>query len=138
MRKRRSSSSWSTTASGGWGEVVPSALYGQSLEVSEAALDAMASLLGDDPFAIESTVGRILAAHDDQRAAVAGVDSALHDWVGRRLGIPVWRLLGLDQPRKQTTFTIGVADLAETREKVEEARAARLRRAQGEGGDRAR
>ena len=48
----------------------------------------------------------------------------MHDWVGRRLGIPVWRLLGLDQPRKQTTFTIGVADLAETRVKVEEARAA--------------
>lgn len=108
----------------GWGEVVPSALYGQSLESSEAALAAMRPLLGDDPFALEAILGRLLAAHDDQRAAVAAVDSALHDWVGKRLGVPVWRLLGLDRPRQRTTFTIGIADLAEIRAKVREALAA--------------
>ncbi|MFH1748286.1 MAG: dipeptide epimerase [Planctomycetota bacterium] len=102
----------------GWGDVVPSALYGQSLEASEAALDNMASLLGDDPFAIETIIRRLIAAHDDQRAAIAGVDSALYDWIGKRLGVPVWRLLGLDRPRKQTTFTIGVAEMDEIREKV--------------------
>lgn len=108
----------------GWGEVVPSALYGQSLEGSEAALDAIADELGDDPLAVCPIIERLLATHDDQRAAVAGVDSALHDWIGRRLGVPVWRLLGLARPRRQTTFTIGVADPAETRGKVKEALAA--------------
>lgn len=108
----------------GWGDVVPSALYGQSLESSEAALDAMQAGLGDDPFAIDPILQRLLAAHDDQRAAVGGVEAALHDWCGKRLGVPVWRLLGLARPRKQTTFTIGVAEPDLIRVKVEEALAA--------------
>jgi L-alanine-DL-glutamate epimerase-like enolase superfamily enzyme len=108
----------------GWGEAVPSALYGQTLEASEAALDAMRPLLGDDPLEIEPILQRVLAAHDAQRAAVCALDSALHDWAGRRLGVPVWRLLGLARPRVRTTFTIGVAELGEIREKLEEALAA--------------
>ncbi|MGD8452347.1 MAG: dipeptide epimerase [Phycisphaerae bacterium] len=108
----------------GWGDVVPSALYGQSLESSAAALNGMADLLGDDPFAVETILGRLLDAFDDQRAAIAGMDSALYDWIGRRLGLPVWRLLGLDRPRKRTTFTIGVAELSEIRVKIDEALAA--------------
>ncbi len=105
----------------GWGEVVPSELYGQSLESSEAALDAAAQMLGDDPYTVNSIMHRLLATHDGQRAAMSAIDSALHDWIGRRLKLPVWKLLGLDRPRKQTTFTIGVADMAEIRVKVEEA-----------------
>ncbi|MFQ5807078.1 MAG: dipeptide epimerase [Phycisphaerae bacterium] len=108
----------------GLGEAVPSALYGQSLESSETALDEMNDQLGDDPFALESIVGQLIANYDEQRAAIAAVDSALHDWIGKRLGIPTWRLLGLDQPRTQTTFTIGVAEPAEIRTKVNEALAA--------------
>jgi len=108
----------------GFGEVVPSALYGQSLEDSEAALDGMSDLLGDDPFALESITARLIKRYDAQRAAIAAVDSALHDWVGKRLGVPTWRLLGLDQPRTRTTFTIGVAEPAEIRVKVNEALAA--------------
>lgn len=108
----------------GLGEIVPSTLYGQTLESSEAALRAMRELLGDDPFAIETIEQRLLAAHDGQRAAVDGVDAALHDWCGKRLGVPVWRLLGLARPRMQTTFTIGVAEPELTRVKVEEALAA--------------
>lgn len=108
----------------GYGEVVPSTLYGQTLESSEAALASMARLLGDDPFAIEPIVQRLLAAHDDQRAAVDGVDAALHDWCGKKLGVPVWRLLGLARPQKRTTFTIGVAEPELIRVKVDEALAA--------------
>lgn len=108
----------------GLGEVVPSALYGQSLESSEAALTGMRALLGDDPFALEPIVQRLIARCDGQRAAIAGVDNALHDWIGRRLGVPVWRLLGLPRPRVRTTFTIGVAEPREIRQKVREALAA--------------
>ncbi len=103
------------------GECVPSELYGQTLESSEAALSAIAGKLGDDPLRIEPIVRRLLAEHDDQRAAVDAVDAALHDWVARRLDVPVWRLLGLEQPRKQTTFTIGVAEPDQIRVKVDEA-----------------
>lgn len=105
----------------GWGEAVPSTLYGQTLESTESALAAAQSLLGDDPFAIDTVVGRLLADLGEQRAAIAAIDNALHDWVARRLGVPVWRLLGLDRPCRQTTFTIGVADAEETRRKIDEA-----------------
>lgn len=108
----------------GLGEVVASDLYGQSLESSEAALSAMHALLGDDPFAIEPILARLVQAHDGQRAAIAGVDSALHDWCGKRLGVPVWRMLGLARPQCRTTFTIGVADLDLIRVKIDEALAA--------------
>lgn len=108
----------------GYGEVLPWPLYGQSIESSEAALDGMRPLLGDDPFAIHDILDRVIAEFDDQRAAISALDSALYDWVAKRLGIPVWRLLGLKRPRVLTTFTIGVADPDEIRVKVKEALAA--------------
>jgi L-Ala-D/L-Glu epimerase len=108
----------------GRGEIIPSTLYGQTLETAEATLAALPARLGDDPFAIEPILARARAAHDDQRATIDGLDAALHDWVGRRLGVPVWRLLGLAPPQTRTTFTIGVADPALTRTKVQEALAA--------------
>jgi L-alanine-DL-glutamate epimerase-like enolase superfamily enzyme len=108
----------------GEGEIVPSSLYGQSLESSEAALNAARPLLGDDPYAVDAIVRRLVAQLDDQRATIDGLDAALHDWIGQRLGLPVWRLLGLERPRKQTTFTIGVADPELTRVKIDEALAA--------------
>ncbi len=112
----------------GLGEAAPSRLYGQSLEQSEAAFAALRDELRDvSPFAIDATLTRALAAHDAQRAAVAALDSALHDWVARRLGVPMWRLLGLNRPSVQTCYTIGVAEPAETREKIREALAAGFR-----------
>ncbi len=108
----------------GLGECVPSSLYGQTLESSEQTLAAIAGQLGDDPLAIDPLVRKLLSEHDTQRAAVDAVDAALHDWAGKRLGVPVWRLLGLGQPRTRTTFTIGVAEPEEIRLKVDEALAA--------------
>jgi L-alanine-DL-glutamate epimerase-like enolase superfamily enzyme len=108
----------------GRGEAVPSRLYGQTLEACEAALAELAQPggeLGEDPFALESILARLIRRYDAQRAVLAALDSALHDWVGQRLGVPVWRLLGLERPSRSTTFTIGVAEPAETREKVREA-----------------
>lgn len=113
----------------GLGEIVASDLYGQSLEASEAALreiasDAAGNAARFDPFAVESWIAYLIQRHDGQRALVAGLDSALHDWAARRVGLPVWRWLGLDRPSVETTFTLGVSDAAETREKLAEALAA--------------
>lgn len=105
----------------GYGEAVPSTLYGQTLESCAATLAAAQDRLGDDPLAIDPILSRLLVAHDDQRAAIDAVDAALHDWCGKRLGVPVWKLLGLAPPQKQTTFTIGVAEPDLIRVKVEEA-----------------
>lgn len=108
----------------GLGEVVPSPLYGQSLERAEAALAEVPGLLGDDPFAVESITARLGQRFAVERDVLAAIDSALHDWIGKRLGVPVWRLLGLQRPRRQTSFTIGVAEPDQIRVKVMEALAA--------------
>ncbi len=102
----------------GLGEAIPSDYYGQSLASNEAALGGMARLLGGDPFQIEPILQRCIEQYDDQRAAVSAVDGALHDWVGKRLGVPVWRLLGLDAGAAPlTSFTIGIdeADVVEAK-----------------------
>lgn len=108
----------------GCGEAVATTLYGQSNEQCEAVFADAARLIGDDPFRIDAIIKRLIAVHDGQRAAIDGLDAALHDWVGRRLGAPVWRVLGLEPPRKQSTFTIGIAERAAFRSKVDEALAA--------------
>jgi L-alanine-DL-glutamate epimerase-like enolase superfamily enzyme len=36
------------------------------------------------------------------------LDGALYDWLGRRVGQPVWRLLGTDRLTPPTSYTIGI------------------------------
>lgn len=106
----------------GMGEAVPADYYGQTLDSAEDALAGMGELLGDDPFQIEPIVERCLDRYDDQRAAVSAVDGALHDWVGKRLGAPVWRLMGLDpKAAPVSSFTIGIDDLDVIEAKTAEA-----------------
>lgn len=105
----------------GLGEIAPSTTYGQTLESSEEVVACADELIGEDPFAIESIVAALIGAFDGQRAAIGGIESALYDWAGKRLGAPVYRLLGLPCPEVATTLTIGVADASEIAEKVEAA-----------------
>lgn len=105
----------------GIGEASPSHYYGESRAMVEQALAAWAPHLGDDPFAIDAIHARldgVLQGHDAARAAL---DSALHDWIGRRLGQPVWRLFGLDPARVPLScVTLGMADPAEMERKLDE------------------
>jgi|CXWL01.1.fsa_nt_gi L-alanine-DL-glutamate epimerase-like enolase superfamily enzyme len=103
----------------GWGEAVPMDTYGQTLESSEKTLDRIGPLLGNDPFAIEETIGRLLREFDDQRAAVCAVDAAWHDWIGKRLEISTCRMLGLVPSRAPaTSFTIGIDEPQAVAQKV--------------------
>ncbi|MDX2197727.1 MAG: dipeptide epimerase [Phycisphaerae bacterium] len=108
----------------GRGEATPSALFGQSLEGAEAALEECKELLGDDPFAIAEVLDRLIDHVDEARDVIAAVETALHDLAARKLKMPVWRYLGLPEPRIKTTFSIGIATPDEIREKVREALAA--------------
>ncbi len=93
----------------GYGESAPSLYYRQTPDTVEATLAKLAPALGDDPFALGPIVERLTHAFADQLASVAAVDEALHDWVGRKLSVPVWRLLGLDRRATPvTSMTIGL------------------------------
>jgi L-Ala-D/L-Glu epimerase len=106
----------------GWGEAAPTQFYGETTESVLAALDLYAGLLPADPFDLEETEKRwgLLRRNPAARAALS---SALHDLVGKRLGIPVYRLWGLDPTKApRSTFTIGLDTPEKIRKKVLEAR----------------
>ncbi|MBD3160742.1 MAG: dipeptide epimerase [Candidatus Eisenbacteria bacterium] len=62
-----------------------------------------ADLQGADPFAGETITRRIA-----DPAARSAVDLALHDWIGRRFGLPVHRWLGLPRARATSCLSIGI------------------------------
>ena len=105
----------------GLGEAAPARYYGESRALARTALDAWAPLLGDDPFALEALEHRLSGALRGQWAARAALDMALHDWLGKKLGLPVWRLLGLDRATAPPScVTLGMASPAEMEEKLEQ------------------
>jgi L-alanine-DL-glutamate epimerase-like enolase superfamily enzyme len=107
----------------GLGEAAPSHYYGESYELGEAALAAWARHLGDDPFALDALHARLDTALHGQYAARAALEMALYDWIGKRLGQPVWRLLGLDPARTPLScVTLGMASPEEMERKLETVR----------------
>jgi muconate cycloisomerase len=52
-------------------------------------------------------------------AARAAIDLALHDWLGKRVGHPLWQLWGLDRSRiVPTSVTIGIGSPAAARQRM--------------------
>src|SRR5687767_8261713 len=104
----------------GLGEASPAHYYGENRTLVEAALEAWSPVLGDDPFALEAIDGRLDRVLEGQRAARAALETALHDWIGRRLGVPVWKLFGLDPSRVPlSSVSLGMAPPEEMERKVE-------------------
>ena len=109
----------------GWGEAAPSAYYGEStatvvalLPAYQAALDAA----GTDPFALDRAETALSAAVDGNPAGRAAFSAALHDRAGKRLGVPVWRMWGLDAGAAPlSSFTLGIDELDVMQRKLEEA-----------------
>jgi L-Ala-D/L-Glu epimerase / N-acetyl-D-glutamate racemase len=93
----------------GFGEATPIDRYEESAESAQAFAQEAEELLGDDPFALEAIEGR-LRARPGEQAAKAAIDAALHDLCGKVVGLPVWRLLGLEREGPPTSWTIWLGD----------------------------
>jgi L-Ala-D/L-Glu epimerase len=98
----------------GRGEAAPIYYRGETTATAGAYLAAATGELGDDPFALEDVLDRL----QGDAAGRSALDAALHDWVGRRLGVPVWRLLGLSRRAPVTSFTLGIDTLDGTRDRA--------------------
>jgi L-alanine-DL-glutamate epimerase-like enolase superfamily enzyme len=100
------------------GESSPIGRYSEDVDLVLRHLKAL-DLSGADPWHIDETLARIPR---DQRGAMCALDLALHDWAGKKLGVPVYQLLGLDPAKAlQTSFTIGIDDLDKMVDKTREA-----------------
>src|SRR5690606_14270775 len=96
--------------------------YGETAETASAVLPLMGgALAGVDPLALERAEEAVAKRVGGNSAAKAAVSAALHDLVGQRLGVPVWRLLGLDPAAPASSFTIAIDDVERMRERVREA-----------------
>jgi len=106
----------------GWGEATPQRFYGETPETVLAALDVYATVLPNDPLDLEEAERRFEATLAGNNSARAALSSALHDLAGKRLGVPVHRMWGLDPARApMSTFTIGIDTAEMIRKKVIEA-----------------
>jgi L-alanine-DL-glutamate epimerase-like enolase superfamily enzyme len=105
----------------GLGEAGPIRRYGEDRDSAARAVDAMVPRI-EDPRAFADAATR--AAVPGQASAEAAVDMALHDLAGKRLGVPLYEVLGVD-PRAtpETSFTIGMDTPEVVVRKVREAAA---------------
>jgi len=110
----------------GWGEAPATAYYGETADTVAAVLpllsDVLATTANGDPFALERIETALEHAIGRNPAARVAISAALHDLVGKRLGIPVWKLWGLDPAAApRSSFTIGIDEPEVMRQKVREA-----------------
>jgi len=108
----------------GWGEAAPSKHYGETADSVVSVLPLLAAVLEDaDGWSLEALEHGLARAIRFNASARAAVSAALHDLVAKRLGVPLYRLWGLDPAASPpTSFTIGIApDEATLRTRVQEA-----------------
>jgi L-Ala-D/L-Glu epimerase len=106
----------------GWGEAAPSKFYGETADSVLAALEVYGTALPDDSLNMEEAERRWETMLRGNAAARAALSAALHDLAGKRLGVPVYRMWGLDPCKApKSTFTIGLDSPERIRAKVLEA-----------------
>ena len=108
----------------GIGEAAPSRFYGETAETVLAALQQIAPVLEDaDAWQLEDIEAAMHRAIRYNASARTGVSAALHDLMGKRLGVPLYKLWGLDPAKAPlSSYTIAIAPDDETlRRRVDEA-----------------
>jgi L-alanine-DL-glutamate epimerase-like enolase superfamily enzyme len=107
----------------GVGEGAPIVRYHESAVDGEKALQPLRELVESaDPMAWAALEAEMAGRLPGQYAARAALNIAVLDWVGQKLGVPVYRLFGLDAANAPaTTFSIGIDTPEITRQKVREA-----------------
>jgi L-alanine-DL-glutamate epimerase-like enolase superfamily enzyme len=93
----------------GFGEAAPSPRYDQSADSAERSLASLGAELDTPAAHIEDVLATVGDQLGPEMAARAAVDMALHDLLGKRLGAPLYEILGLDPSGTPvTSYTIGI------------------------------
>ena len=109
----------------GHGEGAPIVRYQENAVGAQQAAESVRDLVSTaDPWQFAKLQMEIARRITGQYAAKAALDIALMDWVGQKLGIPLYRYFGLEpKDAPVTTFSIGIDTPEITRQKVREAEA---------------
>ena len=106
----------------GLGEAAPIGRYSETAESAAAFIDKARPVLEGDLGDYAVRFGEVDAVGPGEHAAKAALDMAILDWVGRRLKVPLWKLLGLGREKTiTTTYSIGIDEVPVMQQKVREA-----------------
>lgn len=107
----------------GHGEGAPIVRYNESPESGRRAVESVRDLISSaDPWQFEKVMAEVFHRVKGEYAGKAAVDIALMDWIGQKLGVPLYRYFGLDpKDAPVTTFSIGIDTPEITKQKVREA-----------------
>jgi len=103
----------------GWGEAAPNRFYGETVESALGALERLRPVVEHHGEAsLEALEVEMHAALRMNGSVKSAISAAAHDLVGRHLGVPVYRLWGLDPDRAPlSSFTIGIASTTDELER---------------------
>jgi L-Ala-D/L-Glu epimerase len=105
----------------GWGEASPftTGRIPQTTESISRSLQRITPLLAASSPLERQKIDRILTDGQVPSAARSALDLALHDWLGKSAGLPLWQMWGLDRDRiAPTSVTIGISTPAAARDRV--------------------
>ena len=109
----------------GRGEGAPIVRYHENVQDAQKAAESVRELLlSADPMQFAKIMSQVFSHVQGNWAGKAAIDIALMDWVGQKLGVPLYSLFGLDPADAPvTTFSIGIDTHEITRQKTREAEA---------------
>ncbi|HUB35020.1 MAG TPA: dipeptide epimerase [Bryobacteraceae bacterium] len=107
----------------GHGEGAPIVRYHEDAESARKAVESVRPLLlSANPMQFSKLMGEVFHRVPGEWAGKASIDIALMDWVGQKLGIPLYTYFGLDpKDAPVTTFSIGIDTPEITKQKTREA-----------------
>lgn len=107
----------------GIGEAAPNIRYNETPESTvEVIKKAIPVLEKFDPWHFVDMGYAIQELSEEQTAAKCAIDIAIMDWVGKSLGVPLYKYFGLDKRKSPiTTFSIGIDTPEVMQQKIREA-----------------
>ena len=105
----------------GIGGAAPSSHYGETADTVAAVMPALLDAVErvGDPHAVRAIEAELRAVVNGNPAARCAVSIAVHDLAAKRLGVPLYRLWGLDpSAAPKTSFTVGLDETERVREKA--------------------
>jgi len=107
----------------GHGEGAPIVRYRENAAGAQQAVESVRDLvIATDPWQFEKLGAEVARRVPGHYAGKAALNIALMDWIGQKMGIPLFGYFGLDpNDAPITTFSIGIDTPEITRQKVREA-----------------
>jgi L-alanine-DL-glutamate epimerase-like enolase superfamily enzyme len=106
----------------GFGEASPTRRYGESVETISSFFSRINLSRYNSPFQVEDILMDVDSIAQGNTSAKCAVDLALHDWIGKKLNIPLYQLWGLNPAKTpKSSFTIAIDSKEVVEQKVREA-----------------